>query len=222
MGINRLHRLGQSRGIRVPLWRRPPSRRPSKGLTGKQAELFPSWRYHAFITYGVGSAVLNANHRHHAVAWSSRVLCLWCIQGRSSGTYPHLGKRAGAIWNQGQCAGTRGNHRHDERTAPRRSPSDCRPRSSDRRRSCKCGTVLGLRPVEYGYRPGHPRNRSAAWIGRIHYSSFAPQRWSGLCLFYLDLHPSPSDLFAAIQHWPEATQSRTERDDAKSDHGEDF
>ena len=37
-------------------------------LTGKQAELFPYWRYHAFITNRVGSVVfLDADHRHHAV-----------------------------------------------------------------------------------------------------------------------------------------------------------
>jgi hypothetical protein len=37
-------------------------------LTGKQAELFASWRYHAFITDREGSAVfLDADHRHHAV-----------------------------------------------------------------------------------------------------------------------------------------------------------
>ena len=37
-------------------------------LIGKQAELFPSWRYHAFITDREGTAVfLDADHRHHAV-----------------------------------------------------------------------------------------------------------------------------------------------------------
>jgi len=37
-------------------------------LTGKQAELFPSWRYHAFITDRDGTAVhLDADHRRHAV-----------------------------------------------------------------------------------------------------------------------------------------------------------
>jgi hypothetical protein len=37
-------------------------------LIGKQAELFPSWRYHAFITDREGSAVfLDADHRQHAV-----------------------------------------------------------------------------------------------------------------------------------------------------------
>jgi len=37
-------------------------------LTGKQAELFPSWRYHAFITDREGTAVfLDADHRRHAV-----------------------------------------------------------------------------------------------------------------------------------------------------------
>ena len=37
-------------------------------LIGKQAELFPSWRYHAFITDREGTAVsLDADHRQHAV-----------------------------------------------------------------------------------------------------------------------------------------------------------
>jgi hypothetical protein len=37
-------------------------------LIGKQAELFASWRYHAFITDREGTAVfLDADHRHHAV-----------------------------------------------------------------------------------------------------------------------------------------------------------
>jgi len=37
-------------------------------LTGKQAELFPSWRYHAFLTDREGTAVfLDADHRRHAV-----------------------------------------------------------------------------------------------------------------------------------------------------------
>jgi hypothetical protein len=37
-------------------------------LTGKQAELFPTWRYHAFITDREGTAVfLDADHRNHAV-----------------------------------------------------------------------------------------------------------------------------------------------------------
>jgi hypothetical protein len=37
-------------------------------LTGAQAELFPNWRYHAFVTDRVGTAVwLDADHRRHAV-----------------------------------------------------------------------------------------------------------------------------------------------------------
>jgi len=37
-------------------------------LTGKQAQLFPDWRHHAFVTDRCGSAVdLDADHRHHAV-----------------------------------------------------------------------------------------------------------------------------------------------------------
>lgn len=37
-------------------------------LIGKQAQLFPHWRHHAFVTDCTGSAVaLDAEHRHHAV-----------------------------------------------------------------------------------------------------------------------------------------------------------
>jgi hypothetical protein len=37
-------------------------------LVGAQAELFPDWRYHAFVTDRVGTAVeLDADHRRHAV-----------------------------------------------------------------------------------------------------------------------------------------------------------
>ena len=37
-------------------------------LTGRQAQLFPDWRHHAFVTDRPGSAVaLDADHRHHAV-----------------------------------------------------------------------------------------------------------------------------------------------------------
>jgi hypothetical protein len=37
-------------------------------LVGEQAELFPNWRYHAFVTDRVGTAVwLDADHRRHGV-----------------------------------------------------------------------------------------------------------------------------------------------------------
>jgi hypothetical protein len=37
-------------------------------LTGQQAQLWPDWRHHAFVTDRAGSAVqLDADHRHHAV-----------------------------------------------------------------------------------------------------------------------------------------------------------
>jgi Transposase DDE domain group 1 len=37
-------------------------------LTGAQAELFPNWRYHAFVTDRVGTTVwLDQDHRRHAV-----------------------------------------------------------------------------------------------------------------------------------------------------------
>jgi hypothetical protein len=36
-------------------------------LTGAQAELFPTWRYHAFVTDQVGTTVeLDQDHRRHA------------------------------------------------------------------------------------------------------------------------------------------------------------
>src|SRR6266536_2227107 len=57
-------------------WRRSP--RPATGadrlvvrrtrLVGAQAELFPNWRYHAFVTDRVGTTVwLDQDHRRHAV-----------------------------------------------------------------------------------------------------------------------------------------------------------
>ncbi len=37
-------------------------------LAGRQAQLFPGWRHHAFVSDREGSAVeLDADHRHHAV-----------------------------------------------------------------------------------------------------------------------------------------------------------
>jgi hypothetical protein len=40
----------------------------STRLTGRQGDLFPNWRYHAFITNRTGTTVfLDADHRRHAV-----------------------------------------------------------------------------------------------------------------------------------------------------------
>jgi hypothetical protein len=37
-------------------------------ITGTQAQLFPDWRHHAFVTDRPGTAIeLDADHRHHAV-----------------------------------------------------------------------------------------------------------------------------------------------------------
>jgi Transposase DDE domain group 1 len=47
-------------------------------LIGAQAELFPTWRYHAFVTDRVGTAVwLDADHRRHAVV----ELCIRDLKG---------------------------------------------------------------------------------------------------------------------------------------------
>jgi Transposase DDE domain group 1 len=45
-------------------------------LVGAQAELFPNWRYHAFVTDRVGTAVgLDADHRRHAVVEMGQAHC---------------------------------------------------------------------------------------------------------------------------------------------------
>jgi hypothetical protein len=42
-------------------------------LVGEQAQLFPTWRYHAFVTDRVGTAVeLDADHRSHAIGLGVR------------------------------------------------------------------------------------------------------------------------------------------------------
>jgi hypothetical protein len=47
-------------------------------LVGAQAELFPNWRYHAFVTDRVGTAVeLDADHRRHATV----ELCIRDLKG---------------------------------------------------------------------------------------------------------------------------------------------
>lgn len=47
-------------------------------LVGAQAELFPNWRYHAFVTDRVGTTVwLDADHRRHAVV----ELCIRDLKG---------------------------------------------------------------------------------------------------------------------------------------------
>jgi Transposase DDE domain group 1 len=47
-------------------------------LVGAQAELFPNWRYHAFVTYRVGTTVwLDQDHRRHAVV----ELCIRDLKG---------------------------------------------------------------------------------------------------------------------------------------------
>jgi hypothetical protein len=58
-------------------------------LGGAQAELFPSWRYHAFVTDRVGTAVwLDADHRRHAVI----ELCIRDLKAASGcGTFPRGG-----------------------------------------------------------------------------------------------------------------------------------
>jgi hypothetical protein len=67
-------------------------------LIGAQAELFPTWRSHAFVTDRVGTAVwLDADHRRHAVV----ELCIrdlkagvglrHCLSGRFSANAAWLG-----------------------------------------------------------------------------------------------------------------------------------
>ena len=65
-------------------------------LVGAQAELFPNWRYHAFVTDRVGTAVeLDADHRRHAVV----ELCIRDLKGGVGLRHCPSGKfAANAAW----------------------------------------------------------------------------------------------------------------------------
>jgi hypothetical protein len=65
-------------------------------LVGAQAELFPNWRYHAFVTDRVGSAVwLDADHRRHATV----ELCIRDLKGGVGLRHCPSGKfAANAAW----------------------------------------------------------------------------------------------------------------------------
>jgi DDE family transposase len=65
-------------------------------LTGAQAELFPNWRYHAFVTDRVGTAVwLDADHRRHATV----ELCIRDLKAGAGLAHCPSGKfAANAAW----------------------------------------------------------------------------------------------------------------------------
>jgi DDE family transposase len=65
-------------------------------LVGEQAELFPNWRYHAFVTDRVGTTVwLDADHRRHAVV----ELCIRDLKGGVGLRHHPSGKfAANAAW----------------------------------------------------------------------------------------------------------------------------
>src|SRR5829696_6273047 len=65
-------------------------------LVGAQAELFPNWRYHAFVTDRVGSAVwLDGDHRRHATV----ELCIRDLKGGVGLRHCPSGKfAANAAW----------------------------------------------------------------------------------------------------------------------------
>jgi Transposase DDE domain group 1 len=63
-------------------------------LVGAQAELFPNWRYHAFMTDRVGTAVwLDADHRRHAVV----ELCIRDLKGGGKRRATGCGRGGGAV-----------------------------------------------------------------------------------------------------------------------------
>ena len=79
-------------------------------LIGAQAELFPTWRYHAVVTDRVGTAVwLDADHRRHAVVEL-------CIRDSKPGWACGTARRAGSTptppgwwrppWPTTCCAGS--------------------------------------------------------------------------------------------------------------------
>ena len=65
-------------------------------LIGAQAELFPNWRYHAFVTDRVGTTVeLDQDHRRHAVV----ELCIRDLKAGAGLRYCPSGKfAANAAW----------------------------------------------------------------------------------------------------------------------------
>ena len=65
-------------------------------LVGQQAELFPNWRYHAFVTDRVGTTVwLDQDHRRHAVV----ELCIRDLKGGAGLRHCPSGKfNANAAW----------------------------------------------------------------------------------------------------------------------------
>jgi hypothetical protein len=66
-------------------------------LVGAQAELFPNWRYHAFITDRVGTTVwLDQDHRRHAVV----ELCIRDLKAEGLRHHPSGKFAANAAWLQ--------------------------------------------------------------------------------------------------------------------------
>jgi hypothetical protein len=64
-------------------------------LTGAQAELFPNWRYHAFVTDRVGTTVeLDHDHRRHAVV----ELCIRDLKAEGLRHHPSGKFAANAAW----------------------------------------------------------------------------------------------------------------------------
>jgi hypothetical protein len=69
-------------------------------LTGAQAELFPNWRYHAFVTDRPGTAVwLDQDHRRHAVVELCIRLCIRDLKAGVGLRHHPSGKfNANAAW----------------------------------------------------------------------------------------------------------------------------
>jgi hypothetical protein len=64
-------------------------------LVGAQAELFPNWRYHAFVTDRIGTTVwLDADHRRHAVV----ELCIRDLKAEGLRHHPSGKFAANAAW----------------------------------------------------------------------------------------------------------------------------
>jgi Transposase DDE domain group 1 len=105
---------------------------------GEQAQLFATWRYHAFVTNRVEATIeLDADHRRHAV-------CELAIRDLKAGAgLAHL--PSGPLRRQRRLAG--GRHPGPQPAALDRQPRPGQPRPADRRQDAPADLARATRPA---------------------------------------------------------------------------